>query len=218
MVCFDEARYMSDNFDEEIVDIVNSLRNADQPLATYLAMLSMQGLNLQPDSMTTSDFTATREEFHLNMAIVMDLSFAIFAEKRFLLYEDYNDQTSPVNIIKLSQTLSSFTDPNLWQTPEKRYQAYGVSSMRKYLSFGCFRNYSLGMQAFKDIYLACLSLNAPVFAILLTELSSLMDTATDLDLRWANQAILNDCIIWCMKMGEAQKTNSDLQEYWSEFF
>ena len=67
------------------------------------------------------------------------------------------------------------------------------------------------MQAFKDIYLACLSLGAPVFGILLTELSSLMDTATDLDLRWANKAIFEDCILWCMKMGVAQKSNTELQ-------
>ena len=35
-------------------------------------------------------FETTRDEFHLNMAVVFDLAFAIFAEKRFLLYEDYN--------------------------------------------------------------------------------------------------------------------------------
>ena len=91
-----------------------------------------------------------------------------------------------MNIIRVSQTLSSFTDPSLWQTPEKRYQAYGVSSIRRFLTFGCFRNYNLAMQAFKDIYLACLSLGAPIFGIILTELSSLMDSATDIDLRWAN--------------------------------
>ena len=73
------------------------------------------------------------------------------------------------------------------------------------------------MQAFKDIYLACLSLGAPIFGIILTELSSLMDTATDLDLRWANQAILNDCILWCMKMGVAHKSSEDMQTYWQEF-
>ena len=151
------------------------------------------------------------------MALVLDLSFAIFSEKRFLIFEDYNDQTSPVNIIKVSQTLSSFTDPSLWQTPEKRYQAYGVSCMRRLLTFGCFRNYNLAMQAFKDIYLASLSLGPPVFGILLTELSSLMDTATDLDLRWANQAILNESILWCMKMGVAHSSSEDLQTYWQEF-
>ena len=44
----------------------------------------------------------TREDFHLKMAVVFDISFAIFAEKRFLLFEDYNEQTSPTNIIHLS--------------------------------------------------------------------------------------------------------------------
>ena len=87
----------------------------------------------------------TSEEFHLNMALVFDIAFAILVEKRFLLFEDFNPQTSPTNVIKLSQTLASFTDPHLWSTSEKRYMAYGVSSMRRFLSFGCFRNYELGM-------------------------------------------------------------------------
>jgi len=43
-----------------------------------------------------------RDEFHLQMAVVFDIAFAIFTEKRFLLFEDYNPQTSPVNVIKLS--------------------------------------------------------------------------------------------------------------------
>lgn len=167
--------------------------------------------------MAGSTFSPSRDEFHKNMAVVLDLSFAIFAEKRFLLYEDYNDQTSPVNVIKTSQTISSFTDPSLWESPEKRYMAYGVSCMRRYLCFGCFRNYELGMQAFKDLFLACLSLGPPVFGLLLTELSSLMDTASDLDLRWVNMTILDDAILWCMKMGEAHKTSQELQEYWNEF-
>ena len=51
----------------------------------------MQGLNLQPDSVDTAKFVPCRDEFHLNMAIVLDLSFAIFCEKRFLIFEDYND-------------------------------------------------------------------------------------------------------------------------------
>lgn len=41
MVCFDEARYMSDNFDDEILEIVYGIKDSEQPLATYLAMLSM---------------------------------------------------------------------------------------------------------------------------------------------------------------------------------
>ena len=102
MVCFDEARYLSDNFDDEVLEIVNALKDADQPLATYLAMLSMQGLNLEDEYVDSTNFTTSREQFHVNMAIVLDLSFAIFAEKRFLLFEDYNDQNSPVNIIKIS--------------------------------------------------------------------------------------------------------------------
>ena len=102
MVCFDEARYLSDNFDDEVLEIVNAMKDAEQPLATYLAMLSMQGLNLEDEYVDSSNFSTSREQFHVNMAIVLDLSFAIFAEKRFLLFEDYNDQNSPVNIIKIS--------------------------------------------------------------------------------------------------------------------
>lgn len=56
-------------------------------------------------------------EFHKKMAMIFDIAFAILAEKRFLLFDDYNEQTSPHNIIKLSQTLSSFTDPSLWEAP-----------------------------------------------------------------------------------------------------
>ena len=78
MVCFDEARYMSDNFDEEILEIVIAMRESEQPLAAYLALLSMQGLSLEPEAMAGSTFAPTRDEFHKNMAIVMDLSFAIF--------------------------------------------------------------------------------------------------------------------------------------------
>lgn len=29
MVCFDEARYLSDNFDDEVLEIVNALKDAD---------------------------------------------------------------------------------------------------------------------------------------------------------------------------------------------
>ena len=36
-------------------------------------------------------FQTTRDQFHLNMVIVFDIAFAIFAEKRFLLYEEYNE-------------------------------------------------------------------------------------------------------------------------------
>ena len=61
MVCFDEARYLSDNFDEEVLEIVNALKEAEQPLATYLAMLSMQGLNLQDDAVDSTNFTTSRE-------------------------------------------------------------------------------------------------------------------------------------------------------------
>lgn len=94
--------------------------------------------------------------------------------------------------------------------------AYGVSSLRRFLTFGCFRNYELGMQALKDVYLACLSLGPQLFGIILTELSSLIDSA-DLDLRWVNEAVLDDSILWCTKMGEAQKTNTELRQYWNEF-
>ena len=109
------------------------------------------------------------------MAIVMDIAYAILSEKRFLLYEEYNEQTSPVNIIQNSQTLSSFTDPSLWSTPEKRYMAYGVSNLRRYLTFGCFRNYELGMQAMKDVYLASISLGCRVFVLIFSELKTLME-------------------------------------------
>ena len=33
MACFDEARFLSDNYDEEILEIVNALKDADQPFA-----------------------------------------------------------------------------------------------------------------------------------------------------------------------------------------
>ena len=180
-------------------------------------MLSMQGLALDPSELDLASFNPSRDEFHTNMAIILDLAFAIFAEKRFLLYEDYNEQTSPINIIKLCQTLSSFTDPSLWGSPDKRYMAYGVSNLRRYLSFGCFRNYELGIQAFKDVYLACLSLGPQIFSIILTELSSLMDDSTDLDLRWVNEAVLNDSIMWCTKLEKASKTNDEMRQYWNEF-
>ena len=41
MVSFDEERYLNDNFDEETLDVVQSLKDAEQPFATYLAVLSM---------------------------------------------------------------------------------------------------------------------------------------------------------------------------------
>ena len=42
MVCFDEGRYCCDNYDEEVLEIVEALKAAEQPFASYLAMLSMQ--------------------------------------------------------------------------------------------------------------------------------------------------------------------------------
>lgn len=139
------------------------------------------------------------------MAIVFDLMYAIMAEKRFLLYEDYNMQTSPVNIIKMSQTLSSFTDPHLWGTPSKRYQAYGVSCLRRYVTFGCFRNYDLGMQAVKDIFLACCSIGSSMFAVVLADFRLALDTQDELDVRWINTCMLDDAITFCQKMSAAQK-------------
>jgi len=144
LACFDEERFLSDNYDEETLQIVTAIKEAEQPYAGFLALCSMTALDIS-EADSAAEFETTRDEFHLNMAIVFDLAFAIFAEKRFLMYEDYNPQTSPTNVIKLSQTLSSFTDPNLWGTCEKRYLAYGVSSMRRYVTFGCFRNYELGV-------------------------------------------------------------------------
>lgn len=64
-------------------------------------MCSMTALDLS-EADKSAPFETTRDEFHLNMAIVFDLAYSVFAEKRFLLYEDYNPQTSPTNIIKLS--------------------------------------------------------------------------------------------------------------------
>jgi len=192
---------LSDNYDEETVELVNGLREAEQPFASFLALCSMSALDLNESD--ASQFTTTREEFHLNMAVVFDIAFAIFAEKRFLLYEDYNMQTSPMNIIKLCQTFSSFTDPNLWKTEEKRYQAYGVSCMRRFLTFGCFRNYELGMQAIKDIFMASCAIGSRLFAVVLDDLRNLFETTEELDLRWAVEAVLDDAIIWCTKMTAA---------------
>ena len=58
----------------------------------------MQGLSISP-STGSDDPEITQNDFHMNMAVIMDIAFAIFSEKRFLLYEEYNEQTSPVNII-----------------------------------------------------------------------------------------------------------------------
>ena len=53
--------------------------------------------------------------------------------------------------------------------------AYGVSSLRRFLTFGCFRNYELGMQAMKDVYLASISLGSRVFVLIFSELRTLME-------------------------------------------
>ena len=58
----------------------------------------MQGLSISPNT-GGDDPEITQNDFHMNMAVIMDIAFAIFSEKRFLLYEEYNEQTSPVNII-----------------------------------------------------------------------------------------------------------------------
>ena len=96
MVCFDESRYLNDNFDEETLDIVKSLSDAEQQFMQYLAMMmmndQMKGLSLETtnDQKKNPDFSLDQEDFHTKMAQVFDLAFAIAAEKRFLLFEDFN--------------------------------------------------------------------------------------------------------------------------------
>ena len=158
----------------------------------------------------------SRDEFHLSMALIFDIAFAIFAEKRFLLFDDYNEQTSPTNIIKMSQTLAAFTDPSLWATPEKRYLAYGVSSMRRYLTFGCFRNYDLGMQTIRDMYMSSMAVGSKVFLILMIELKDLLENSSDFDLRWANIAVLDDAIKFLSVVVKAGP-ESELDQYFGEF-
>ena len=214
MICFDEERFLADNHDEETLELIEQIKNAEQPFASFLAMCGMQSLDLT----AATDFNISSAEFHLNMAIVFDVVFAIMAEKRFLLYQDYNMQTSAVNIIKMSQTLSSFTDPNLWSTPAKRYQAYGVSAMRRYVTFGCFRNYDLGMQAIKDIFLACCSIGHSVFATVLIDFKNLIEEQDELDLRWVSTCVLEDAIIFCQKMSAAASIEgSAVKHYFAEF-
>ena len=41
LVCFDESRFLSDNFDEETLQVVEAIKNEETALASYLAALSM---------------------------------------------------------------------------------------------------------------------------------------------------------------------------------
>ena len=52
----------------------------------------MKGLSLETDAdqKKNTDFSLDQEDFHTKMAQVLDLAFAIAAEKRFLLFEDFN--------------------------------------------------------------------------------------------------------------------------------
>lgn len=68
--------------------------------------------------------------------------------------------------------------------------------MRRFVTFGCFRNYELGMQAIKDIFLACCSIGSRVFGVILADLRQLFEGTEDLDLRWAIEGVLNDAIRW----------------------
>ena len=76
--------------------------------------------------------------------------------------------------------------------------------MRRFITFGCFRNYDLGMAAIKDIFLACCSIGSLVFAVVLADLRDLFSNSDgDLDLRWAVESTLNDAITWCRQMTAA---------------
>ena len=46
LACFDEERFLSDNHDEETLQLVNSIKDIEQPYASFLAMCSMTALNL----------------------------------------------------------------------------------------------------------------------------------------------------------------------------
>lgn len=48
MVCFDEERFISDNHDAETLEIIDGIKGAEQPFASFLAMCSMQALELAP--------------------------------------------------------------------------------------------------------------------------------------------------------------------------
>ena len=80
------------------------------------------------------------------MATVFDLAYAYLVEKRnYAFLQDLSPESSPVNIIKLSQSLSCFTDPSLWSAPDTRYHAYCISSLRRQLIYGLYRNYELSV-------------------------------------------------------------------------
>ena len=82
--------------------------------------------------------------------------------------------------------------------------------MRRFVSFGCFRNYELGMQAIKDIFLASVSIGSRVFSVILNDLRHLFEQTEELDLRWAIDSVLNDAITWSSKMCIAQQVPGSL--------
>lgn len=82
------------------MEAVEGIRNIEEPLAQYLAVVHMQtGLesltigepSKDPDAEVTKLNEMSRNEFHKKMAVVFDIGFAILAEKRFLIFDDYND-------------------------------------------------------------------------------------------------------------------------------
>lgn len=66
--------------------------------------------------------------------------------------------------------------------------------MRRFLIFGCFRSYELGLQTIKDMFMCSHSLGSKLFLTMLLELKDLFDNQTELDLRWASIIVLDDCI------------------------
>ena len=117
--------------------------------------------------------------FHRHMATVFDLAYAFLVEKRnHSFIQELSPENSSITIIRLSQSLSCFTDPSNWSESSTRYQAYCISSLRRQLVFGLFRNYDFSIKCLNDLVLISEHTGMPGLVVILEEISQLFADAS----------------------------------------
>lgn len=100
-------------------------------------------------SLSIKELLTEGTDFH--MAVMWDLVFAYMYEARFQNFDDELSESSVANIIHLSQCLAWHVDPKQWSTSDQRAKAFIVSSYRRVLCYGAYRNFDLCQRVHSDV-------------------------------------------------------------------
>ena len=141
--------------------------------------------------------TIGEKDYHRQMAIMLDLAYSICYEKRVCSFGELSAQTSPWTLVKLTQSLASLTDMECFQLNHKRrYQMYITSSIRRALTFGCYRSFDFAQQALTDVIDLGKVGGIEALLSLIEEARSVMEESSEFNLKWCSICLLNDLIVF----------------------